>query len=82
MIIMLVGAGNLGERYLEGLIKLKAKKKFIYVYDKNKVTLKKIKHKYHDFNTYIFPINQLKEVKKKDLTYVLWPLLLPADIKL
>ena len=62
---MLVGAGNLGERYLEGLIKLKAKKKFIYVYDKNKVTLKKIKHKYHDFNTYIFPINQLKEVKKK-----------------
>ena len=66
MKILLIGVGNLGKRYLEGLIKLKLKKK-IYLYDQNKIILKDVKKKFCTPNNNVFSISELEELKRKKI---------------
>jgi hypothetical protein len=67
MKILLVGVGNLGQRYLEGLDKLKKKK--VFFYDKNKRLLKDVQKLYQLKNKDFFVKNELKvsSVKSFDL---------------
>lgn len=59
MRILLVGVGNLGQRYLEGLNKLKKKK--VFFYDSNRHLLKNIQKLYQSKSKDFFILNELKQ---------------------
>lgn len=59
MKILLVGVGNLGQRYLEGLNKLKKKK--VFFYDSNRNLLQNTQQLYQSKSKDFFILNKLKE---------------------
>ena len=65
MRILLIGVGNLGKRYLEGLIKIKNKNTKIFIYDKNKDILKDINNYYKNKSKNLYILKSLNKTPLK-----------------
>ena len=65
MNILLIGVGNLGIRYLEGLMMLETKSYKIFVYDVNTSTIKNLHKKLNINKENIYLYEKINNLKKK-----------------
>lgn len=66
MKILLIGVGNLGIRYLEGLMMLKIKSTKIFIYDQNTSVIKNLNKKLNINKKNIFLFEKINELKNKN----------------
>lgn len=66
--ILIIGLGNLGNKYLDAVLKVQ-QIKFIYLYDKKIKTRFQLKNKFYN-NKKIIVINNINNFKKKNLLFV------------